>query len=111
MSHSINGNNITLTRGDTLFLQLNLTKDGSEFTPESGDSIRFAVKQKYKDADEDVLINKAVPIDTLLLEIEPDDTKPLTMGKDYVYDIEYTDAAGHVDTFIKGTLHIDEEVI
>lgn len=94
-----------------MFLELHLTKDGDAYTPAEGDVIRFAVKQKYKDADEDVLINKQIPTDTLLLEIEPSDTKPLTMGKDYVYDIEYTDAAGHVDTFLKGTLHIDEEVI
>lgn len=111
MSHSINGNNITLTRGDSLFIQLDLTKDGQPFTPQEGDSVRFAVKQRYKDPDTDVIINKQIPIDTLLLELLPSDTKTMTMGKDYVYDIEYTDSDGRVDTFIKGILHIDEEVI
>lgn len=36
MSHSINDNNITLTRGDTLFIQLELTKDGDPFVPQEG---------------------------------------------------------------------------
>ena len=111
MSHLIKGNNITLTRGDTLIIQIELTKGEEEYTPQTGDTIRFAVKQKYKDPDESVLIFKQIPTETMLLEIEPDDTKPLTMGKDYVYDIELTDSQGHVDTFISGILHIGEEVI
>lgn len=111
MSYSIKGNNITLTRGDTFIAQIEMVKNEEVYTPQEGDLIRFAVKQKYKDPDESVLINKQIPIDTMLLEIEPSDTKPLTMGKDYVYDIEYTDSLGHVDTFISGILHIGEEVI
>ncbi len=108
MSHSISGTNITLTRGDTLFLKINMEKDGESFTPEEGSVVRFAMKSSYED-DEPILL-KDVPIDTLLLEIEPNDTKPLTMKKTYVYDIEYTDADGHVDTFIKGKFKISEEV-
>ncbi len=108
--HSIDGNNITLTRGDTLFLELNLQKDGEAFTPEAGSSIRFAMKRKYTDDDSTALV-KNVPTDTLMLEIEPDDTKELPMKKSYVYDIEYTDADGHVDTFISGTFTLAEEVI
>lgn len=108
MSHSISGTNITLTRGDTLFLKINMEKDGESFTPEEGSVVRFAMKSSYEDS-EPILL-KDVPIDTLLLEIEPGDTKPLTMKKTYVYDIEYTDADGHVDTFIKGKFKISEEV-
>lgn len=108
--HSINGNNITLTRGDTLFLEIGMTKDGDVFVPEEGSSLRFAMKRKYTDADSTALV-KEIPLDTLVLEIEPDDTKNLPMKKTYVYDIEYTDPDGHVDTFISGTLELTEEVI
>ena len=111
MSYEIKGNNITLTRGDTFIAQIEMLRDEEVYIPQEGESIRFAVKQKYKDPDESVLINKQIPIDTMLLEIEPADTKQMSMGKDYVYDIEFTDAYGHVDTFISGILHVGEEVL
>lgn len=105
------GVDITLTRGDTLFLPLLLKKGDDVYIPAEGSSIRFAMKEKYKDPDEAVLIVKSIPIDTLLLELEPEDTKPLEMKKTYVYDIELTDEAGHVDTFMSGKFTIGEEVM
>lgn len=109
MSHSIMGTDITLTRGDSLFLQLSLSKSGEPYTPDVGSAIRFAMKEKY--TDEEVVLNKPIPIDTLLLEIEPEDTKDLIMKKTYVYDIQLTDENGYVDTFISGTFTIGEEVM
>ena len=42
------GNNITLTRGDTLQLKVSLyNQDGTEYEPASGDVIRFAMKKEY----------------------------------------------------------------
>lgn len=109
--HSISGTDITLTRGDSLLLQIDITRDSEPYTPAEGDSIRFAMKQKYKDPDSAVKIVKTIPTDTLILEIEPEDTKDLLMGKTYVYDIQLTDANGRVDTFINGNFTIDNEVI
>ena len=112
MSHTIKktekGADITLTRGDTLILQLSLTKNGDPYTPASGSSVRFAMKQKYTDTE--VVLEKNIPLETLILEIEPEDTKPLPMGAKYVYDIELTDEVGHVDTFYEGKFTIDYEV-
>lgn len=108
--HSIDGNNITLTRGDTLFLEISMQKGGEPFTPETGSAVRFAMKKKYTDVDSAALV-KEIPIDTMVFEIKPEDTKRLQMKKTYVYDIQYTDADGHVDTFISGTFTIAEEVI
>ena len=105
------GVDITLTRGDSLFLQLNLTKNNEVYIPEQGSSIRFAMKTKYTDSDDNVIINKSIPIDTLILELKPEDTKNLPMKKTYVYDIELIDAYGHVYTFLFGTLTITEEVL
>lgn len=42
-----NENNITITKGDTLTLTLNLKKDGDDYVPVEGDSIRFAVSKGY----------------------------------------------------------------
>lgn len=111
MSHKIEGTNITLTRGDSLFLQLSLKKNGETYIPAAGSSIRFAMKKSYKDPDSEVVLTKSVPIDTLLLEIEPQDTKQLPMDKSFVYDIQLTDENGYVDTFIEGTFTIGKEVL
>ena len=49
--------------------------------------------------DKTPLIEKDVPISTMILRLNPEDTKSLPFG-DYVYDLELTTAAGDVDTFI-----------
>ena len=109
MSYSIKGTSITLTRGDTLKIQISISKpDGEPYIPDPADVIRFAVKKDYND--ETPLILKVVPNDTLILTLDPSDTKPLAFGK-YVYDIQLTNGAGEVDTFItKAQFILTEEV-
>lgn len=109
--HTIKGNDITLTRGDTLYIKVNIFRNGEPYIPQEGEIIRFAMKRSYKDPDENVIILKIIPNDTMVLKIEPNDTKQLPFGKTYVYDIELTDTNGDVDTFIKGTFTIGEEVL
>lgn len=108
---SIKDNNIILTRGDTLLLEIKMIKQGEEYIPIEGETLRFAMKNKYSDPDQKVILVKNIPIDTLILELEPEDTKNLPMRSKYVYDIQFTDIDGRVDTFIKGTLTIEEEVL
>ena len=56
MAYSIDAkNNITLVRGDYFPCMINMTKDDEPFTPMSG-SLRFAVKKRYTDTDDKVLI-------------------------------------------------------
>ena len=83
--YSIDDNVIYLTRGDTFLAEISLKRNGSAYTPVAGDSIRFAMKKKF--TSEEVLINKNIPIDTLVLRLDPADTKTLAFG-DYVYDIQ-----------------------
>lgn len=106
----IEDNNITLTRGDTLLVKIDIfDEDGNEFTPEDTDVIRFAMKKRYKD--DTCLIKKTIDNKSLTLEIKPEETKDLAFGKEYVYDIQLTRANGIVDTFITGTtLYLSEEV-
>lgn len=103
---SIDGTNITMTRGDTLVADVAITApDGTDYTPQSGDVIKFAVKNttmvgggaNYKDAEP--IIEKTIPILTQQLVLEPEDTKLLKFGT-YVYDISITFSDGSVDTFI-----------
>ena len=106
MSCCINGTSISLTRGDTLNIEVGI-KDckGDDYQPEPGDKIRFALKRNalginQKDfIDHHPLILKDISTETMMLILDPDDTKPLAFG-DYVYDIELTHADGTVDTFI-----------
>lgn len=104
-----NGYDIYLTRGDTLPLSLTeMKKNKTAYTPSSESTIRFAMKARYSDAEP--CLEKNIPYDTLAFQINPSDTKTLTMGRVYVYDIEITDELGAVDTFIRGNFEVGEEV-
>lgn len=82
--------------------------DGSPYLPIEGDTVRFAMKSSY--TEEEPLLVKDIPIETMKLILEPEDTKALAFGK-YVYDVQLTKITGEVDTFItKGTIKITEEV-
>ena len=103
--------NIKMTRGDSASIPLSLKRGGEDYTPVEGDSIRFAMKKSYKDSNDKVLVNKEIPLSTMILKIEPSDTKELDMGKTYVYDIEFASAEGEVDTFVRGVVELENEVI
>lgn len=106
---SIDENMITLTRGDTLRVKIQIMDEtGEEYTPSENDKIRFAMKKRYKD--ETCLIKKDIDPQFLLLELKPEDTKELAFGKEYVYDIQLTQEDRAVDTFISSTLYLSEEV-
>ena len=108
MSASINGENISLTRGDSLILHVNVTQNDEPYVPQEGDAIRFALKKNSND--EEVLILKNVDLDSMQIVIEPEDTKNLAYGT-YRYDIELTTVGGFVDTFIgPANFKITEEV-
>lgn len=111
----IDGSTISLTRGDTFEAEVGMTMEDEPYVPEVGDNIRFALKRKLFSSDlgeyiDPVpLIVKPIPLDSLLLVLEPEDTKELRFGT-YAYDIEITFADGFVDTFIKGDFEITPEV-
>lgn len=109
MSYSVKGTTIYLTRGDTFMADISISQsDGEPYKPVEGDSIRFAMKKAYED--EEPLLVKDIPTDTMKLILEPGDTKPFEFGT-YVYDIQLTKVTGEVDTFItKAKLKLTEEV-
>ena len=109
MSFSVNKRNeIKLTRGDTLRVSVSITKGKEPYTPQDGEVVRFALKpptlnaKKSEYIQPDPLILKTIPNDTMLLVLEPNDTKQLGFGE-YEYDIEITLLDGTVDTFITAT--------
>ena len=110
MALKVNGTTIQVTRGDTVRLQIELIdSEGHEYIPQEGDSIRFAMKEDYDDISPIIL--KEIPIDTLVLQLDPEDTKNLPQPSIYVYDIQITYADGSVDTFIdRAKFKLTEEV-
>lgn len=102
---SIKGNSISMTRGDTLILNVSLTKDGVAYVPAAEDVILFAVKHpemiagRTEYADAEPIISKVIDNETMQMKLDPEDTKEFGFGS-YVYDMSITYANGDVDTFI-----------
>lgn len=104
--------NITMTRGDTFVKTISLTKNGSAYTPDTGDKILFTMSKVYKGKDGyEALVQKEIDPETLLWVIDADDTEDLDYGK-YYYDLQITYAStGYVETFAnKKTIKLTEEV-
>lgn len=102
-------NNITLTRGDTLTLTVELTKDGETYTPEEGDVIRFALSKGYLgEPGYEFKFEKIIPHDTLTFTCSSVET---TLDyRSYNYDIQVTHPDNCVDTFISAKMQITGEV-
>lgn len=96
----ISGNRIIMTRGDTFSAQVEIyEQNGDPYEPQTGDRVRFAMKERSRNGCGRVLLYKEIPISTLVLQLNPEDTEPFPYGE-YGYDIELTKANGVVDTFI-----------
>ena len=110
MIHIDSENNIQLTRGDTgVFTVALKDKDGAEYTPSAGSTMRFAVAKKYGASEGDLLIEKNIPVSTMTLEIAPEDTKDLPFKK-FLYDIELTTESGKVATVVMAEFEVTKEV-
>lgn len=110
------GNNqIRIVRGDSEIFQVEIIINGEAYTPQEGDAVRFAARRPEMDAHKTRYIYqpflvKDIPIDTLQLHIDPEDTKDLPFGK-YVYDLQITFADGSVKTFVKPSPFIVTEEV
>lgn len=99
---------ISMTRGDTGIFNINLKDaDGNEYTPVEGDSLIFAMAKKYG---EEVLLQKNIPMDTLILKLNPEDTNSLNAGS-YVYEVQFTSSDGDVSTIILSKFELTKDVI
>jgi len=109
MSYSVKKTTINLTRGDTFHANIVMhDSEGNPYYPVEGETIRFAMKKDYSDAEPLLVID--VPIETMELIISSEDTKNLPFGS-YVWDMQITRVNGDIDTFItKASLVLTEEV-
>jgi hypothetical protein len=104
---TIKGNQIFLTRGDTMFIKLSLEKeDGTDYVPTEADRIYFRLK-KYATYP-DILIEKQLA--GMILELTPNDTIHLNFGT-YRYEIELVTGDGRHYTVISDEpFTIEEEI-
>lgn len=94
---SIKDNNISLTRGDTAYLELSI----KDYYFRIGDIIELSVKKTVKDAEH--FLKKIIQVEnvteTITIKIEPQDTNNASFSE-YIYDIQLTTADGDVNTVI-----------
>ena len=89
-------NTITMTRGDTAVLKLDIINEqGIPYVPTDGDVVLFTLKRNVME--KDVILQKSM-VDGKII-IHPQDTSHLEYGQ-YVYDVELTKENGFVATVI-----------
>lgn len=105
MAVKVEGRRIEITRGDSLKLQINLTREGQPTELVEGDTLIFTARPKeqfdYKNylSAFDAVITKEIPYDTRILHLVTSDTKNLKAGV-YYYDVCVRFADGEVQTVI-----------
>lgn len=97
---------ISLTRGDTAYLALDLTSNGEPYELDDY-QVDLTVREGYEPTDK-ILFKKTV-INSPQIVIEPADTNELAYGR-YKYDIQITTSIGEIFTVVVGTFKITEEV-
>jgi hypothetical protein len=113
MASDVLGKSIIMIRGDSAcFVVEPKFLDGTPYEAKEGDTITFTLKKNY--SDETPLLTIDVPIDTMELNLIPEDTENLGAGLMdgwYKYDIVLVRADGWKDTFIsRANFLILEEV-
>ena len=105
--HRDDDNTIRITRGDSLTVNVSLVdQDGFPYEPVEGDEVLFTVKKSAKASE--ILIQKNIDINTLVLDLVEADTENLAFGN-YVYEIECITTTNDHYTVIKNAPFIITE--
>ena len=97
----VTGNKIQLTRGDTMILQINLKDEtGEEYIPVETDKIYFRLKKQQ--TSKEILIEREIPYDTLILQLNEEDTEDFRFGT-YYYEVELVTESNYHFTAIADT--------
>ncbi len=98
----IQDNKISLTRGDTAYLNISVEIDGKPYDMQEGDALTLSIKKST--SDEMPVVQKMITSGTTI-HIEPQDTDDLAFGK-YKYDVQLDKANGDVFTIIEPTAFV-----
>jgi hypothetical protein len=95
----VNGTKVSLTRGDTAFLNVSLVDEsGTAYEIQPGDAVFFRLKQNA--SSQGLLLEKQVDTVTMKLRLDVEDTEGLKFGV-YKYEIELVTATDHHFTAIE----------
>ena len=104
--YKVDKTKISLIRGDTLILEVDIYDgDGDFYELQEGDLVHFTLKRAELKKDKtdyvhkEPVIEKIIPNETLMLQLDAEDTANLPFGR-YVYNVQLRTGAGIVDTFI-----------
>ena len=110
---------ITIIRGDSGYVTVPLVevtedehgqKIETPYSMRPGETLRFAAAKKWGAGEDECFIIRQIESPEMKLYFYPEDTKDQKFGKDYKYDLEFTNIDGYVDTILRGTMVISEEV-
>ncbi len=104
MGYYVVGNNISITRGDSAVIALEITDtSGAPYIIADGDQLTMTVKASIDDVVPVIVKTLDYGIvrgdDAVEIHIDPRDTARLRYG-DYIYDVELVMADGYTDTVI-----------
>lgn len=95
----VSRNKISLTRGDTAYLKLDITdENGDSYELSDGDTIYFRIAE-YGTSGR-LLLEKTVNTESLTLELKPEDTCGLEF-RTYRYEVEVVTESGEHFTVIE----------
>ena len=98
---------VSLTRGDTAYISLDLTVNGEEYEYQEGDTVTLSCRKDYDTPE--YLFQITVPAGETIV-IEPEHTKNLEYGR-YKYDVQVNTAQGEVFTVVEpNTFKVAQEV-
>lgn len=115
----VDDNIITIIRGDSGYVTVPLvevTEDEhgeiieTPYEMKPGETLRFAAAKKWGAGEDECFIIREIEAPEMKLYFYPEDTKNQKFGKDYKFDLEFKNLDGYVDTILRGTLIISEEV-
>ncbi len=96
---TVDGTRVSLTRGDTAFLNVRLVDESGEpYEIQQGDVVYFRLKQNV--SSKGLLLEKQVDTVTMKLRLDVEDTEGLKFGV-YKYELELVTAANHHFTVIE----------
>jgi len=83
MSYSLEGGKITVTKGDSLWLDIRVFNDGEEYVADENDDLIFTVT----DSDGNEVLTVDLPTDPMVLYLTPSQTEELQEEYEYQYEI------------------------
>lgn len=88
MSYSLEGGKITVTKGDSLWLDIRVFNDGEEYVAEENDELLFVVT----DSDGNDVLTVDLPTDPTVLYLTPAQTEELQEEYEYQYTVTLNDS-------------------